>query len=455
MSSYLSERSVVLGVTGGIAAYKAVEVCRRLVDSGAHVVPVLTNAALRMVGSATFSALASEPVRTSLWDDPRTPIPHITLGRAADVVVVCPATARLVSDLSIGRSGDLLTAVLLATRAPVVVAPAMHTEMWEHPAVQANISTLTGRGVSVVWPGEGRLAGGDVGLGRMAEPSEVVAAVEAALSPRDYTGLRMLVTAGGTCEPIDVVRFVGNRSSGKQGCAIAAEAAIRGADTVLIATRAALPHVPPGVCVVTADTAAEMASAVQSEAQHADVVVMAAAVADFRPARPTSVKLKKCDGVPSLELEPTLDVLDALGVATGAPPGRVLVGFAAETEDVEDNARRKLVAKNLNAIVVNDVSKARVGFEHDTNEVVILTADGRRRYVPLTTKREVAGVVLDVVSDLISRDRVGDTAAPDIGERTDALHALASDTVAADVGVDIVPTVPCTVVPDDGLEVLE
>ena len=401
-----SGRRVVLGVTGGIAAYKAVEVCRRLVDAGARVTPVLTDSALRMIGSATFSALASEPAKTSLWDDPGTPIPHTALGRSADVVVVCPATARLISDLRTGRSGDLLTATLLATRAPVVLAPAMHTEMWEQPSVQENVSMLVEWGVRVVRPVDGRLAGGDTGMGRMAEPCSVVAAVEAALTPPDYIGLRVLVTAGGTREPIDAVRFLGNRSSGKQGCAIAAEAAARGAETVLVATRTARAHAPPGVRMIIADTAAEMAAAVRDEAPAADAVVMAAAVADFRPVRPHGAKLKKRDGVPSLELEPTVDVLAAVSASRRA--GQVLVGFAAETDDLEANARRKLIGKNLHVIVANDVSGDRSGFGHDTNEVVILTSDGERRLVPLTAKREVARAVLDAVADAMARSRSGE-----------------------------------------------
>ncbi|MFQ5557962.1 MAG: bifunctional phosphopantothenoylcysteine decarboxylase/phosphopantothenate--cysteine ligase CoaBC, partial [Acidimicrobiales bacterium] len=221
----LSGRRIVLGVTGGIAAYKAVEVCRRLIDDGAHVVPILTSGARRMVGDATFSALASEAARTSLWNDPRSAIPHTQIGQEADLVLVCPATARLLADLRIGRSGDLLTATLLATRAPVVVAPAMHTEMWEQASVQENVRVLIERGVVIVAPESGRLAGGDIGTGRLAEPATVLAAVRVALGGGELADRRVLVTAGGTREPIDAVRFIGNRSSGRQGSALAAEAA--------------------------------------------------------------------------------------------------------------------------------------------------------------------------------------------------------------------------------------
>ncbi len=396
--SALNGRCVVLGVTGGIAAYKAVEVCRLLVGEGAHVVPVLTKGALRMVGETTFSALASEPAVTSLWNDRSGPIPHTAAGQRADAVVVCPATARLISDLCTGRSGDVLTATLLATRAPVVLAPAMHTEMWEQPSVQENLAVLTRRGVAMVGPTEGPLAGGDSGPGRMAEPEEIVAAVEAVLTVPDLAGTRVLVTSGGTREPIDAVRFVGNRSSGKQGAAVAEEAAARGAEVVLVTTQSERAAGVPAR-VVAVETAAEMAAAVELEAPHADVVVMAAAVADFRPAQPSGTKLKKDRGMPALELEPTADILAALGASKSA--GQVLVGFAAETEDIESNALAKLRSKNLDVIVANDVSKQHVGFGHDTNEIVMFTADGARHHVPLTTKREAARAVLDVAVSLM------------------------------------------------------
>ncbi|MXV97427.1 MAG: bifunctional phosphopantothenoylcysteine decarboxylase/phosphopantothenate--cysteine ligase CoaBC [Acidimicrobiaceae bacterium] len=396
--SPLRGRRIVLGVTGGIAAYKAAEVCRRLVGAGAHVVPVLTAGALRMVGETTFSALASEPAVTSLWKDSSSAIPHTNLGQRADAVVVCPATARLISDLRTGRSGDILTATLLATRAPVVVAPAMHTEMWEQPSVQENMAVLAERDVTIVGPVEGPLAGGDIGSGRMAEPAEIVAAVEAVLTPQDLAGRRVLVTSGGTREPIDAVRYVGNRSSGKQGAAVASEAAARGAEVVLVTTEP--DRAPAAARVVAVETAAEMAAAVELEARGADAVVMAAAVADFRPANPAGTKIKKGQGVPPLELEPTHDILASLGASK--PPGQVLVGFAAETEDLEANALDKLRSKNLDVIVANDVSKEQVGFGHDTNEIVMFTADGARHHVPLTTKREAARSVLDKVVALMA-----------------------------------------------------
>ncbi|MEQ8839702.1 MAG: bifunctional phosphopantothenoylcysteine decarboxylase/phosphopantothenate--cysteine ligase CoaBC [Acidimicrobiales bacterium] len=388
----LSGRHVVLGVTGGIAAYKAVEVCRRLVDAGAHVTPILTDGALEMVGATTFSALASEPARTSLFHDPTTPIPHTVLGQQADLVLICPATARVISDIRTGRSADLLMATVLATRAPVMVCPAMHTEMWEQVSVQENLEVIESRGVHIVAPESGRLAGGDIGHGRLAAPATIAAAVEALLTPGDLVGRRVLVTAGGTREPIDAVRYVGNRSSGKQGHAVAAEAAARGAEVVLITTKPG--DAPTGLRVLPVETAAEMAAACDIEAPTADIVVMAAAVADFRPATAAEHKLKKHDGAPEVELVPTVDILAGLGA--DKPDGQVLIGFAAETDDLIDNAGAKLRRKNLDAIVANDVSKPGVGFEHETNEVIVLMADGTRHHVPLSDKRDVARAILDV-----------------------------------------------------------
>ncbi|WP_426572765.1 bifunctional phosphopantothenoylcysteine decarboxylase/phosphopantothenate--cysteine ligase CoaBC [Aquihabitans sp. McL0605] len=387
-----SGRRVVLGVTGGIAAYKAVEVCRRLVDAGAHVSPIMTSGASRFIGATTLSALASEPVQTSLWDED-SPIPHTRLGQAADVIVVCPATARLLSDYAAGRSSDLLTATLLATRAPVVVCPAMHTEMWEHPAVQENLATLRRRGVHVVDPESGRLAGGDIGHGRLADPATIVAAVGAALTLPDLAGLRVVVTAGGTREAIDPVRFIGNRSSGKQGTAIAVAAARRGAQVTLITTVAATA--PSGIDVVPVATAAEMRAAVHQVAPQADIVVMAAAVADFRPVAVADQKLKKAQGIPEIRLEPTEDILAELGAAK--PQGQTLVGFAAETTDVAANAQDKLVRKGADLLVANDVSAPATGFEHDTNQVAIYSAAGEVDSVPLSGKDAVADRVLDSV----------------------------------------------------------
>jgi phosphopantothenoylcysteine decarboxylase / phosphopantothenate---cysteine ligase len=392
----LEGKRIVLGVSGGIAAYKAIDVCRRLVDRGAYVIPVMTRGATRFVGEATFSALASERTHTSLFHDDD-PIPHTRLGQSADAVVVAPATARVIGSYAAGISSDLLTATLLAVRegSPVVVAPAMHTEMWEHPAVQENLATLARRGVRIVPPEQGRLAGGDVGKGRLAAPEAIVDALDAALGAgRDLAGLHVVVTAGGTREPIDPVRFVGNRSSGKQGHALAAEAVARGAKVTLVTT--VDQPVPPQADVVRVETAAEMEDAVRAAEASADVVVMAAAVADFRPARVAERKLKKQAGVPEVTLEATPDILAGLG--TRKRPGQTIVGFAAETDEVRQNAAAKLAAKGIDLIVANDVTAPGAGFEHDTNHVVIIDADGTEREVPLADKRAIARAVFDAVT---------------------------------------------------------
>jgi len=394
----LQGRRIVLGVTGGIAAYKSIEVTRRLVDRGAHVIPVLTDAALNMVGATTFTALASEPPKTSLWNDPD-PIPHTTMGQGADAIVVCPATARIISDLRTGRSADLLSATLIATAAPVVICPAMHTEMWEHPATQENLEVLAGRGVHIVPPEAGRLAGGDLGFGRLADPATIVEAVEALFAPKILDGRSVLVTAGGTREPLDPVRYIGNRSSGKQGYAVAAVARSMGADVTLVST-VGLPA-PAGVDVVPVETAAEMFNAVTKVAPSADIVVMAAAVADFRPSRVDSQKIKKAGGVPEVELEQTEDILAELG--QHKPQGQVLVGFAAETADLRSNADGKLARKRADMIVANDVSAPDVGFAHDTNEVLIVGADGSVTEVALTSKTEVAEAILRSAANLLPR----------------------------------------------------
>jgi phosphopantothenoylcysteine decarboxylase/phosphopantothenate--cysteine ligase len=394
---------VVLGVSGGIAAYKAIEVCRRLVDAGVHVAPVLTDDAQRFVGALTFSALASEPAHTSLFAGSEAgggdPIPHTRLGQTADLVVIAPATAKLIGKYAAGISDDLLTATLLATRAPVLLCPAMHTEMWEHAAVQANLATLAGRGVHVLSPEAGRLAGGDVGLGRLADPERIVARALALLDlpTGPLAGRRVLVTAGGTREPIDPVRYLGNRSSGKMGHAIAAAARRRGANVVLVTTSARA--VPAGVSVVEVETAEQMRDAVLANADDCDVVVMAAAVADFRPKAAAGEKLKKGDGVPELVLEPTVDILAELGARKRGD--QVVVGFAAETERVRENAASKLAAKRVDLIVANDVSAADSGFEVDTNQVIVLDASGSVEELPLLTKDALADWLLERVARLV------------------------------------------------------
>ena len=395
-------RNIVLGISGGIAAYKSIEVLRRLVDGGAHVAPIMTEDAHRFVGPVTISALASEPLHTSLWDD-ASPIPHTRLGQNADVIVVAPATARVIAAYAMGMSDDLLVATLIATRAPVVLCPAMHTEMWEHPSVVDNIALLRSRGVIIVEPQSGRLAGGDIGTGRLADPETILQAINEVLSVnKDLSGQHVVITAGGTREPIDAVRVIANRSSGKQGYALAEDAYRRGARVTVIST-VDLPVVS-GVSVVSVETAQQMQDAVTAEAGSADVVIMAAAVADFRPVLSVEGKIKKHQGVPTITLEPTPDILAQLGSLK--PAHQVLVGFAAETENLVDNARGKLERKNLDLIVANDVSAPGVGFAHDTNAVTILSALGEMKSVALANKRTIATAVLDSVVKVQSARRL-------------------------------------------------
>ncbi|MGH9189084.1 MAG: bifunctional phosphopantothenoylcysteine decarboxylase/phosphopantothenate--cysteine ligase CoaBC [Acidimicrobiales bacterium] len=402
--SPLSGRQVVLGVCGSVAAYKAVDVCRRLVEAGAYVVPVLTADAGRFIGETTLSALASTRVRTSLWVDDD-PVPHTALGRSADVVLVAPATARLLGSYAAGIADDLLTATLLATRAPVVVAPAMHTEMWEHPATVANVAVLRSRSVWVVEPEDGPLARGDEGLGRLAGTATILAAVEAALAPTGpLAGLRVLVTAGGTREPLDPVRYIGNRSSGRQGWAIASEAAGRGGRVTLVTTvaRPPAPGIETAIEVVNVETAAEMADAVLARSDGADVVVMAAAVADFRPKEPAGAKLRRDHGPPDVVLEPTFDI--AAEVGRRRRRGQVLVGFALETgggDAMRASARAKLAAKHLDLVVANDVS----ALEAETNQAVIVDAAGGCEQTPVVTKGDLAVVVLDRVCRHLAAER--------------------------------------------------
>ena len=390
----VSGKKVVLGVTGGIAAYKAVEICRRLIDNGAHVVPIMTSGAKRFLGEATLSALASEPVKSSLWDD-EDPIPHTTLGQEADVILIAPATARLIGTYAAGISNDLLTATLLASRAPVVLCPAMHTEMWEHPAVQENIRTLQSRGVTIVAPEDGKLAGGDIGKGRLASSNAIFSAVERTVTLNDLEELKILVTAGGTREPIDPVRFITNRSSGKQGYALAEAAVARGAAVTLVTT--VEREAPVGVDVLCAETANDLRSVVMSCADNYDVIIMAAAVADFQPSLPEDRKIKKSEQVISLDIEPTHDFLVDLG--KGKSPNQIVVGFAAETDDLEKNAIEKLERKNLDLIVANDVSAPNTGFSYDTNEVLLISNEDQST-VPLSSKRVVADKILDAILEL-------------------------------------------------------
>ena len=388
----LAGRRVLLAVTGGIAAYKAAALARLLRERGAEVQVVMTAAATRFVGPATFEALTGRPVHTDLFERTDSVL-HVRLAREADVAVVAPATADVIAKLALGLADDLVSATLLEAQCRVVVAPAMHSGMWANAATQANVRRLRDRRVVVVGPEEGPLAAGDEGMGRMSEPAEIATAVARAFVFEDFSGLRVLVTAGPTQEPIDAVRYLGNRSSGTMGIAIAEEAAARGAAVTLVLGPVDVAP-PPGVEVVRVETAAEMSAAVDEAFDTAAAVVMAAAVADFRPARPRPDKIKKESGVPSLELEPTPDILAGLGKRKS---GQILVGFAAETGDVEAEGRRKLAEKNLDIVVANLVGRPGTGFGSTTNHAAILASGGDDVPMRDWTKRELATAVCDRV----------------------------------------------------------
>ena len=399
--------SVVLGVSGGIAAYKACELLRRFTESGHDVTVVPTQAALQFVGAATWAALSGKPVATDVWTDVHE-VPHVRIGQSADLVVVAPATADLLARAAHGRADDLLTNVLITARCPVVFAPAMHTEMWEHPATRANVATLRERGALVIEPAVGRLTGADTGKGRLPEPDEIFETCRDVLARGldsgrpllDLAGRSVVVSAGGTREPIDPVRFLGNRSSGLQGIALARTAAARGAEVTLVAANVTLPD-PAGVKVVRVETTEELRDAVVSAAGSADAVVMAAAPADFRPVATSRAKIKKAgDSAPTLELTQTPDILAEIS-HDRSRPGQVVVGFAAETGDdsgtVLDLASAKLVRKGCDLLVVNDVGGGAVFGEPD-NRAVILSTDGPPRDVPLGSKAALAHVIWDEVA---------------------------------------------------------
>ncbi|MFF5717250.1 bifunctional phosphopantothenoylcysteine decarboxylase/phosphopantothenate--cysteine ligase CoaBC [Streptomyces buecherae] len=399
--------SVVLGVSGGIAAYKACELLRRLTESGHDVRVVPTASALHFVGEATWSALSGHPVSTEVWTDVHE-VAHVRIGQAADLVVVAPATADTLAKAAHGLAGDLLTNTLLTARCPVVFAPAMHTEMWEHPATRENVATLRRRGAVVIEPAVGRLTGVDTGKGRLPDPGEifevcrrVLAAGPAAGARSDLAGRHVVVSAGGTREPLDPVRFLGNRSSGKQGYALARAAVARGARVTLVSANSALPD-PAGADVVRVGTAVQLREAMLKAAPDADVVVMAAAVADFRPATYATGKIKKRDGQ---EPEPIAlvrnpDILAELS-AERARPGQLVVGFAAETDDVVPNGRAKLARKGCDLLVVNEVGEHKT-FGAEENEAVVLGADGSETPVPYGPKEALAETVWDLVARALS-----------------------------------------------------
>jgi phosphopantothenoylcysteine decarboxylase/phosphopantothenate--cysteine ligase len=419
---------LLFGVTGGIAAYKMLEAARLAIKAGHAVRVIQTEAAQRFVGADSFAGITGAPVLTDEFeDDPlrgaypgqpapeRAPISHLALVENADLYLVAPASANTIAKLANGHADNLVTTAALAAACPIAVAPAMNNRMYEHPAVQANLAALADRGVTVIGPGTGDLAShGEHGVGRMSEPAELLAAVEARLAEgaaglrRPWFGVRVLVTAGGTREPIDSVRYFGNRSSGRMGFALAERAARRGAEVTVVAANVSLP-VPAGVHVVPVGTAAELKAACDHRFAETDVLLMAAAVADFRPRDPAAEKIKKTDPARPLvlEFEPTEDVLSAL--AAGRHPGQVLVGFAAEHGDgAVEYGRGKLERKRLDAIVVNDISQPGIGFDAAENEVTILVADGSERRLRRTRKEQIAEGVLDEVDKLLAQAKESD-----------------------------------------------
>lgn len=401
--SVLNGRRVLLCVTGGIAAYKACILTRLLRLRGASVRVVMTRSAERFVGPATFAALSDHRVYTDLWEEPETVL-HVRLAREADVAVVAPATANVIAKLARGFSDDLLSATILEFTGPLVVAPAMHTGMWEHPATRTNVRMFeelySARGLRFAGPMHGPLSAGDEGPGRMAEPERILAEIEDVLAERgDLAGRRIVVAAGPTWEPIDPVRFVGNRSTGKMGFAVAREAFRRGANVTLVVGPGAIEP-PDGPGVVRVTTAEEMRDAVVRAAEDADAVVMAAAVADFRPDVAAEGKLKKDQGPPKIRLVPTPDILAELGASAG---GRVLVGFAAETHDIESAGRKKLRAKGVDLLVANEVGREGTGFGSDANRAAILAADGQDEPLRDWTKGELAAAICDRLAKLLTR----------------------------------------------------
>jgi phosphopantothenoylcysteine decarboxylase / phosphopantothenate---cysteine ligase len=420
---------LLLGVSGGIAAYKALETTRLAIKAGHSVRVIQTEASLRFVGPDSFAGITGAPVlcrdsdpdplRGAFPGDPapeRSPISHLALAENADVLLIAPASANTIAKLAHGHADNLLSAAALAARGPVLIAPAMNNRMYAHPATQANLALLNARGVTVIAPGEGELASfGEYGVGRMAEPVELLAAVDASLAAVEvlaavdadgdpaWRGRRVLITAGGTREPIDSVRFIGNRSSGRMGFALGEEAARRGAEVTLVAANVALPT-PAGTRLIEVQTAAELAVACHREFPACEVLLMAAAVADFRPRDPASTKLKKDRGAPQIELEPTEDVLSAL--AGLRQPGQVLVGFAAEHgTGAVAYGREKLKRKRLDAVVVNDIADPGIGFDSAQNEVTIVSTEAADRHIARSGKDQVAAAVLDEVDLLIQRGR--------------------------------------------------
>ncbi|MFC2638699.1 MAG: bifunctional phosphopantothenoylcysteine decarboxylase/phosphopantothenate--cysteine ligase CoaBC [Mitsuokella sp.] len=389
-------KNIVLGVTGSIAAYKAVEIASRLKKAGASIHVIMTREAKEFVTELTFREITGCPVASNMWDKVHAyNVEHIALAKLADLVLVAPATANVIAKLACGIADDMLTATLLATRAPIVVAPAMNTNMYENRITQRNLAELKSRGIQVIEPASGQLACGTSGKGRLPEPHEIIAALEGLIcAGMPLAGTRILVTAGGTIEPLDPVRYLGNRSTGRMGYAIAAEAVRRGAAVTLISGPSVLPE-PAGVSRTMVETAREMHDAVLAAYNDVDVVIKAAAVADYRPKTAAKNKIKKQDGEITLVLTRNPDILLELGEKK---QHQILVGFAAETQNIERYAREKLQKKNLDFLVANDVSEKGAGFGVETNHVKLFSADGSVQEYPLMQKQELAGIILDHIA---------------------------------------------------------
>lgn len=393
----LTDKTIVLGVTGSISAYKAAYLASRLTQSGARVEVVMTASAKEFITPLTFRALTGRKPADMFDAAGDYAVAHIALADAADIIVIAPATANVIAKLAQGIADDTLTATVLATQAPVIIALAMHTSMFRNPATQDNLAKLKARGFIIVAPGEGKLACGDEGEGRLAETSDILNAITEVLEIRaDLKDKSIIVTAGGTREPLDPVRFIGNRSSGKMGYAIATAARDRGAQVTLITAPTTIPE-PKGMTVVRVDTAAEMKEAVTKATAGADALIMAAAVADYRPEKTAKNKIKKDAPNLSLELTRTADILGEVG------GDFIRVGFAAESENLVANARKKLEQKQLDFIIANDITEARSGFDAETNEVTVIGRDGIAEALPLMSKIEVAGRILDKLSELLGR----------------------------------------------------
>lgn len=396
-------KKIVLGVSGGIAAYKIIELASRLKKEGAEVITIMTHSATQFVTPLTFREITGEPVITNMWDEPKKwNVEHIAVAQWADLFVIAPATANIIGKMAHGIADDMLTTVLLATRAPILVVPAMNDQMYLHASVQGNLTKLSQLGYEVLEPAIGHMACGTTGPGRLSEPIDIQQAIQNLLFSikKDLSGKKILITAGGTREPIDPVRYIGNRSSGKMGVAIAQAAKKRGAEVHLVAGVTSIP-LPQNIRISSVETTLEMQKAVLEDFDSSDIIIKAAAVADYRVESPKDSKIKKHNGPPEIRLIENPDILKELGKRK---KDQFIVGFAAETNDLIANAQKKLVSKNIDMIVANDVSKKESSFNSDTNQIQILTKEGRTITLPTLSKTEVANQILDEIVTCQKKD---------------------------------------------------